>query len=99
MMPFKLLKEDGVSCWMNLQNVIPAGYKVNQDMLPPWPCVKNTYAQGCITFPRRRICRYCTSLYPLDLLKSFSFGIGAVLGDGACHVLSIRTQGRMEMRI
>ena len=34
---------------------------------------------------------------PFDLLDSFRAGIDGVLGEGACHVLSIRPQGGVEM--
>ena len=33
---------------------------------------------------------------PFDLLDAFRSGIDAVLGEGACHVLSIRPQGGVE---
>ena len=33
---------------------------------------------------------------PFDLLESFRAGIDAALGEGACHVLSIRPQGGVE---
>jgi len=34
---------------------------------------------------------------PFDVLDSFVAGMDAVLGAGACHVLSIRPQGGVEM--
>ena len=33
---------------------------------------------------------------PFEILESFRTGIDAVLGEGACHVLSIRPQGGVE---
>ena len=36
---------------------------------------------------------------PFDLLEQFRAGIDAVLGQGACHVLSIRPQGGVEMEV
>ena len=33
---------------------------------------------------------------PMDMLETFRQGIDAVLGEGACHVLSIRPQGGVE---
>ena len=33
---------------------------------------------------------------PMDMLEDFRQGIDAVLGEGACHVLSIRPQGGVE---
>ena len=34
---------------------------------------------------------------PFDLLEGFRTGIDAALGEGACHVLSIRSHGGVEM--
>ena len=36
---------------------------------------------------------------PHDILDSFVAGIDAALGEGACHVLSIRPQGGVEMEV
>lgn len=36
---------------------------------------------------------------PFALLEEFKAGIDAVLGQGACHVLSIRPQGGVEMEV
>ena len=36
---------------------------------------------------------------PFEILESFRAGIDAVLGQGACHVLSIRPQGGVEMEV
>ena len=33
---------------------------------------------------------------PFDMLEDFRAGIDAALGEGACHVLSIRPQGGVE---
>ena len=33
---------------------------------------------------------------PFEILDSFRAGIDAALGEGACHVLSIRPQGGVE---
>ena len=36
---------------------------------------------------------------PVDMLDEFVQKMNAVLGDGACQVLSIRSQGGVEMKI
>ena len=36
---------------------------------------------------------------PNEMLDSFVAGVDAVLGEGACHVLSIRPQGGVEMEV
>ena len=35
---------------------------------------------------------------PFDILESFREGMDAVLVDGACHVLSIRPEGGVEVQ-
>ena len=34
---------------------------------------------------------------PNEMVESFRAGIDAVLGEGACHILSIRPEGGVEM--
>ena len=36
---------------------------------------------------------------PFELLDAFRAGIDGALGEGACHVLSIRPQGGVEMEV
>jgi galactokinase len=36
---------------------------------------------------------------PFELLDQFVAGIDGALGQGACHVLSIRPQGGVEMEV
>ena len=36
---------------------------------------------------------------PMDMLDAFRSGIDAVLGEGACHVLSIRPQGGVRAEV
>ena len=43
--------------------------------------------------------RSVQAFVPFEILESFRAGIDAVLGQGACHVLSIRPQGGVEMEV
>ena len=36
---------------------------------------------------------------PFEILEDFRSGMDGVLGEGACHVLSIRPQGGVEMEV
>ena len=36
---------------------------------------------------------------PNEMLDSFVAGVDAVLGEGACHVLSIRPQGGVPFQV
>lgn len=39
------------------------------------------------------------SFVPFEILDGFCAGIDGVLGEGTCHVLSIRPQGGVEMKV
>ena len=93
----RLIGQSGRSSWMYLQNVIPAGYKEHQDVAVSLALCEH-YLQG------RGACRVhgggfagtVQAFVPFDLLDSLRAGIDAALGEGACHVLSIRPQGGVE---
>ena len=93
----QLVKESGYSSWMYLQNVIPAGYKTNQDVaLSLALCEHYLQGQGAYRVHGGGFAGTVQAFVPVSLLDSFRKGIDAVLGEGACHVLSIRPQGGVE---
>jgi len=90
-------KESGFSSWMYLQNVIPAGYKEHQDMAVSLAlCEKYLQGKGAYRVHGGGFAGTVQAFVPFELLDNFRAGIDAVLGDGACHVLSIRPQGGVE---
>ena len=90
----QLMKESGHSSWMYLQNVIPAGYKANQDVaLALALCEKLLAGRGGYRVHGGGFAGTVQAFVPFDILEAFRGGIDAVLGEGACHVLSIRPQG------
>ena len=92
-----LVKESGYSSYMYLQNVIPAGYKQNQDVAVSLAlCEHYLQAQGAYRVHGGGFAGTVQAFVPVELLESFRAGIDAVLGEGACHVLSIRPQGGVE---
>ena len=93
----KLIKESGYSSWMYLQNVIPAGYKRNQDVaLSLALCEHYLKGKGAYRVHGGGFAGTVQAFVPFEILESFRSGIDAVLGEGACHVLSIRPQGGVE---
>ena len=93
----QLMKESGHSSWMYLQNVIPAGYKAHQDVaLALALCEKLLGGRGGYRVHGGGFAGTVQAFVPFDLLDAFRSGIDAVLGKGACHVLSIRPQGGVE---
>lgn len=94
----ELVRESGRSSWMYLQNVIPAGYKARQDVaLALALCEHYLAGRGAFRVHGGGFAGTVQAFVPVDILESFRSGIDAVLGEGACHVLSIRPQGGVEM--
>ena len=90
----KLMKESGYSSYMYLQNVIPAGYKEHQDMAVSLAlCERYLGGRGGYRVHGGGFAGTVQAFVPFDILDSFRKGIDDVLGEGACHVLSIRPQG------
>ena len=92
-----LVKESGYSSYMYLQNVIPAGYKEHQNVaLALALCQKYLGGKGAFRVHGGGFAGTVQAFVPFENLESFCVGIDAVLGEGACHVLSIRPQGGVE---
>ena len=96
----RLTKESGFSSWMYLQNVIPAGYVKQQAMAVALGlCEHYLQGRGAYRVHGGGFAGTVQAFVPFDLLDSFRTGIDAALGEGACHVLSIRPQGGVEMEV
>ncbi len=94
----ELVEESGHSSYMQLQNVIPAGYKEHQDVAVALSlCAHYLDGRGAYRVHGGGFAGTVQAFVPFDILDSFKQGIEAALGEGACHVLSIRPQGGMEM--
>ena len=94
----KLTKESGYSSWMYLQNVIPAGYVQQQAMaIALGLCEHYLQGRGAYRVHGGGFAGTVQAFVPHDILDQFKAGIDAALGEGACHILSIRPQGGVEM--
>ena len=93
----RLVKESGYSSYMYLQNVIPAGYTAKQDVaLSLSLCEMYLAGRGAYRVHGGGFAGTVQAFVPVDMLETFRVGIDAVLGEGACHVLSIRPEGGVE---
>jgi len=93
----KLIQESGNSSWMLLQNVIPAGYKEHQDVAVSLGlCAHYLQGKGAYRVHGGGFAGTVQAFVPFEILDTFRAGIDAVLGEGACHVLSIRPHGGVE---
>jgi galactokinase len=96
----RLTKESGFSSWMYLQNVIPAGYVSQQAMAVALGlCEHYLMGRGAYRVHGGGFAGTVQAFVPYDILDSFVKGIDAALGEGACHVLSIRPHGGVEMEV
>ena len=94
----ELVKQSGYSSYMYLQNVIPAGYKEHEDVAVALAlCEHFLEGKGAYRVHGGGFAGTVQAFVPFELLDSFRAGIDGVLGEGSCHVLSIRPQGGVEM--
>ena len=94
----RLIKESGYSSYMYLQNVIPAGHIQHQDMAVALGlCQHYLQGRGAYRVHGGGFAGTVQAFVPLELLDSFRAGIDSALGAGACHILSIRPEGGVEM--
>lgn len=95
-----LIRESGFSSWMYLQNVIPAGYVRQQPVAVALGlCEHYLRGKGAYRVHGGGFAGTVQAFVPFEQLGSFRAGIDAALGEGACHVLSIRPQGGVEMEV
>ncbi len=88
------VKESGLSSWRCLQNVVPAGYTRNQEVALALMLAEKLLAgRGACRVHGGGFAGTIQAYVPLDLLGTFKYEMDRVLGEGACHVLSIRPVG------
>ena len=93
-----LVTESGRSSYMYLQNVIPAGYTAHQDVAVALGlCEYYLQGKGAYRVHGGGFAGTVQAFVPFEILEEFRAGIDGTLGQGACHVLSIRPQGGVEM--
>ena len=95
-----LVKQSGYSSYMYLQNVIPAGYKQHQDVAVALGLAEHYLkGRGAYRVHGGGFAGTIQAFVPYDMLYEFVAGMDGALGAGACHVLSIRPQGGVEMEV
>lgn len=96
----RCVRESGHSSYMYLQNVVPAGRVQKQEMgVALALCEQLLDGKGACRVHGGGFAGTVQAFVPLDRLETFRAGIDAVFGAGACHVLSIRPQGGVEMTV
>ncbi len=94
-----LVKESGHSSYMYLQNVFaPSMPKAQAVSLTIALCDRILGDRGAYRVHGGGFAGTVQAFVPFDMLDEFKNKIEAVLGDGMCHVLSIRPVGGYELK-
>lgn len=95
-----VIRQSGYSSFMYLQNITPAGAVRDQAMAITLAlCEKYLSGEGAFRVHGGGFAGTCQAFVPFEKLEAFREGIDAVLGEGACHVLSIRPQGGIKLEV
>lgn len=96
----RTVTESGRCSYMYLQNVTPAGCTTHQDVALTLALSQHLLGgRGAYRVHGGGFAGTTQAFVPVDMLEDFRRGIDAVLGEGACHVLSIRPWGGVEMEV
>ena len=94
----KLVTASGLSSWRLLQNVVPAGYTHHQEVAVALTvCEKLLGGRGACRVHGGGFAGTIQAFVPLDILDRFRGEMERILGDGSCHVLSIRPVGGVRL--
>lgn len=89
-----VVKSSGLSSWRCLQNVVPAGNKRNQEVALALTLAENLLAgRGACRVHGGGFAGTIQAFVPYDMLDRFKSEMERVLGEGSCHVLTIRPVG------
>ena len=90
----QLVADSGRSSWQCLQNVIPTGAKDHQEVAFALALAEKLLSgRGACRVHGGGFAGTIQAFVPLNMLTAFVRSMDSVLGNGACHVLSIRKEG------
>ena len=91
----KYVTESGLSSWRFLQNVTPAGRTSHQEVAFALALAEKLLAgtKGVCRVHGGGFAGTIQAFVPLEILDTFKAEIEKVLGEGKCHVLSVRAEG------
>ena len=94
----RLVRESGRSSALYLQNVVPTGQREKQELLLTIALAERLVeGEGAVRVHGAGFGGTAQAFVPLKKLPAFQAGIEAVLGEGSCHVLSIRPVGGVRI--
>ena len=94
----RLTTQSGYSSWMYLQNISPAGATQHQEVAVALAmCDTLLNGRGAYRVHGGGFAGTVQAFVPVDMLEEFKTGMERVLGEGSCHVLSIRNEGGVRL--
>ena len=95
-----LVNQSGLSSWLYLQNVVPTGATRHQELALALALASHLLGgRGACRVHGGGFAGTIQAFVPMDMLERFRSGVEAVLGEGSCHVLSIRPQGGTVLEV
>ncbi len=93
-----LVRESGKSSAEHLQNVTPTGQVADQALMLTIALAEHLLGErGAARVHGGGFAGTAQAFVPLDLLDEFKAGFEAVLGEGTCHVVTIRPVGGVRL--
>lgn len=91
----KYVTDSGLSSWRFLQNVTPAGQTAHQEVAFALALAEKLLAgtKGACRVHGGGFAGTIQAFVPLEILDTFKTETEKVLGEGRCHVLSVRAEG------
>ena len=91
----KYVTESGLSSWRYLQNVTPTGRTAHQEVAFALALAEKLLAgtKGVCRVHGGGFAGTIQAFVPLEVLDTFKTGMEKALGEGRCHVLSVRAEG------
>ena len=94
----RLVRESGRSSAMYLQNIVPAGAAEHQEMMVTLALAERLLeGRGAVRVHGGGFAGTAQAYVPLEELERFRAGIEAALGEGSCHVVTIRPVGGVRL--
>ena len=95
----QLVLESGRSSWTYLQNIMATGAVKNQEVAVALAlCEKYLDGRGAYRVHGGGFAGTVQAWVPADMAEAFRENVEKALGKGACHILSVRSQGGVEMQ-
>lgn len=94
----RLVRESGRSSAMYLQNIVPTGAVEHQEMMVTLALTERLLeGRGAVRVHGGGFAGTAQAFVPRECLERFRAGVGAVLGTGSCHVVTIRPAGGVRL--